>query len=51
MPWIEKEDINRAKGVGLLEYLRGNEPQELRQTAPNEYRTATHGSLVIRGDL
>ena len=50
MPLIEKYEINRAKSVDLLSYLRANEPQELRQTAPNEYRTATHSSLVIRSD-
>jgi len=49
MPWLEKEQINQAKEVDLLSYLQMNEPHELRKSkyADNEFRTATHSSLVI----
>ena len=48
MPWVTDEQIAAAREVDLLSYLRANEPGELVETKQTgEYRTATHGSLVI----
>lgn len=47
MPWISKERIAEARQVDLLTYLREQEPHELVRSAPGEYRTVSHGSLVI----
>ena len=47
MPWLSKEQIEQARSVDLLSYLTATEPRELRRTGRNEYRTATHSSLVI----
>jgi len=47
MPWMDGEQIKKAKAVDLLTYLRENEPHELKESAPGEYRTVSHGSLVI----
>lgn len=49
MPWVEKEQIQQAKEMDLLTYLQLNEPHELRKSkfGRNEFRTATHSSLVI----
>jgi len=47
MPWIEKEDIKRAKEVDLLTYLKNYEPWELVHVKGNQYRTASHDSLKI----
>ncbi|MDR1209840.1 MAG: topoisomerase, partial [Clostridiales bacterium] len=47
MPRITAEQLEHARQVDLLTYLRANEPSELVKSGRNEYRTATHGSLVI----
>ena len=47
MPWITEEQLAEARNVDLLTYLREREPGELVRSAPNEYRTKSHGSLVI----
>ena len=47
MPWVTEEQIARAREVDLLSYLQANEPGELLPPKNGEYRTATHGSLVI----
>jgi hypothetical protein len=49
MPWISKERIAAAREVDLLTYLQEREPYELvrSRNARREYRTASHGSLVI----
>ncbi len=47
MPGVSAEQVRLAKEVDLLSYLQANEPNELRCTAPNEYRTVSNGSLVI----
>ncbi len=47
MPGVTEEQVRLAREVDLLSYLQANEPHELRRTAPGEYRTATHSSLVI----
>jgi len=51
MPWITEEQKKLAKEVDLLTYLQATEPNELIATGPNEYRTVTHGSLVISNGL
>lgn len=48
MPWVTDEQIAESRKVDLLTYLRHCEPGELVETrSPGEYRTASHGSLVI----
>jgi hypothetical protein len=47
VPWIEPERVALARSVDLLSYLQANEPGELKKSGLNEYRTASHGSLVI----
>ncbi len=47
MAWIDKEQLAEARRVDLLTYLQEREPQELVRSAPGEYRTVSHGSLVI----
>ena len=52
MPWLEESQIRQAKEIDLLTYLQENEPHELRKTKyADEYRTATHSSLVISRGL
>ena len=47
MPWLSEEQIAAARRVDLLTYLQEREPHELVRSAPGEYRTVSHGSLVI----
>jgi hypothetical protein len=47
MARLTDEQITRAREVDLLTYLSVCEPAELRHTGNHEYRTVTHGSLVI----
>ena len=47
MPNVSADQIKLAREVDLLSYLQAAESHELRRAGPNEYRTATHGSLVI----
>ena len=51
MPGVSAEQIKLAREVDLLTYLQTNEPHELRRSGPNEYRTVSHGSLVISNGL
>lgn len=44
---VTDEQIARAKEWDLLSYLQTFEPRELKRSGPHEYRTVTHGSLVI----
>jgi hypothetical protein len=48
---VSAERVKLAKTIGLLAYLQANEPGELRKCGPDEYRTVTHGSLVISNGL
>ena len=48
---VNAEQIKLAREVDLLTYLQAREPYELRKSGPNEYRTATHSSLVISNGL
>jgi hypothetical protein len=47
MPGVSSKQVELAREVDLLSYLQNREPHELRRTGPWEYRTKTHGSLVI----
>jgi len=47
MPGVSADQVKLAREVDLLSYLQANEPHELRPSTPGEYRTVTHGSLVI----
>ena len=44
---MSEEQVKLAREVDLLTYLQANEPHELLPPKNGEYRTATHGSLVI----
>jgi hypothetical protein len=50
MPRLTDRQIEAARRMDLLSYLSAREPQELKRTRPNEYRTVTHSSLVITPD-
>jgi len=51
IPGVSKDQIQKAKEIDLLSYLRAHEPHELVKAGPNEYRTTAHGSLVISNGL
>jgi len=44
---VTSEQVKQAKEVDLLTYLQANEPHELLPPKNGEYRTKSHGSLVI----
>ncbi len=47
MPYISKADIERAKQMDLLTYLKNYEPGELKHVKGNVYQTVSHDSLKI----
>lgn len=47
MPGVNAEQVRLAREVDLLSYLQIHEPHELLPPKNGEYRTVTHGSLVI----
>ena len=47
MAKVTQEQIRMARDMDLLTYLQLYEPDELVRVNANEYRTKTHGSLVI----
>jgi hypothetical protein len=47
MPRLTEEQIAAAREVDLLSFLSAKAPHELKRTGAAEYRTVTHGSLVI----
>ena len=51
MPRVTDEQIAEAKKWDLLSYLQTFEPQELKKSGPHEFRTVSHGSLVISNGL
>jgi hypothetical protein len=51
MPGVSREQVAAAREVDLLTYLREREPQELLRSGYGEYRTKSHGSLVISNGL
>ena len=38
MPWVTEEQIDRAKQVGILDYLMEHESENLKQQGPNRYQ-------------
>ncbi len=47
MPYVSKEQIDRAKQMDLLTYLQNYEPQELVRFSGDVFTTRTHDSLKI----
>ena len=47
MPYVSPDQINQAKQMDLLTYLRTYEPQELVHVSGNVYSTRAHDSLKI----
>lgn len=47
LPYVRKEQIERAKQWDLLTYLQSYEPAELMRCSRNVYSTRTHDSLKI----
>lgn len=47
MPWISKEDIEKAREMDLLTYLQNYEPSNLKHIKGNVYQTVDHDSLKI----
>ena len=47
MPYVKREQIERAKQMDLLTYLQTYEPHELVRFSGNVYTTRTHDSLKI----
>jgi hypothetical protein len=47
MPGVSEEQVRLAREIDLLSYLQAGEPHELLPPKNGEYRTVTHGSLVI----
>ena len=47
MPYINPEAVEKAKRVGLLEYLQQHEPGNLVKLSGNNYCTKDHSSLKI----
>ncbi len=47
MKKVTQEDIRRAKSIGVLEYFRRFEPNELIKVSNKDYRTKSHDSLVV----
>lgn len=47
MARVNQQEISRAREVGVLDYLRRYEPQELVRVGRSDYRTRTHDSLII----
>jgi hypothetical protein len=47
MPRLTDEQLAAVREIDLLSFLSAKDPHELTRTGANEYRTATHSSLVI----
>lgn len=50
MPYIQKEDLARARQIDLLTYLRETAPNELVHVSRGTYCTRAHDSLKISSD-
>ena len=48
---FSREYIAEIRSIDLLTYLQNYDPDELVKSSRNEYRTRTHGSLVISNGL
>ncbi len=51
MSFIPPEDVQKARQMDLLTYLRNYEPQELVQISANNYCTRSHDSLKISNGM
>ena len=51
MPYVTREQIDRAKQIDLLTYLQIVEPDELVKESPRQYCTRTHNSLKLTNGL
>lgn len=51
MPYVTRDQIDRAKQIDLLTYLQTVEPDELVKESPHQYRTRTHSSLKLTNGL
>ena len=49
--WVTQEQIERAKSIDLLSYLKGNEADNLVRIGNNTYCTKEHDSLKISNGL
>ena len=47
MPKLTEKQIEQARHIDLLTYLREREPQELVRVGPHTFSTKTHGSMRI----
>ena len=47
MPYIPKEEVERAKQMDLLTYLKNYEPYELKHIKGNTYRLVSHDSIEL----
>ena len=47
MGWVSPEQINQAKEVDILDYLKHYEPQNLKPQRHNRYTLRDHDSFVI----
>lgn len=47
MPWIEKEQLAKAKSVDLYSYLTVAEPQNIKRCGQDEYCLKDHDSLKV----
>ena len=51
MPYIPKEEIEKAKQMDLLTYMRNYEPYELKHVKGNTYQLMSHDSLKISNGM
>ena len=51
MAYFTQDQIDRAKSIDLLTYLKNNNPDELVFDSRNSYKTRTHDSLKISNGL
>ena len=51
MAYFTQDQIDRAKSIDLLTYLKNNNPDELVFDSRNSYKTRTHDSLKISNGM
>jgi hypothetical protein len=51
MPGVSEEQIERAKQVGILEYMQRHEPHNLIRDGPNRHILRDHDSFVISNGM
>ena len=47
MPYISKEDLEQARRIDLLTYLKACEPDELVSMGHEKYKLKSHDSLKL----